>query len=403
MSEQERYLKYITAHRAGDKAVIEKMLLEGFRPERQRLVELAEKDKVIRDALFNKKITIRIDVGRITGHVYGDFPYYDEEQDKILESSFGYYAEEERFPRSVFGPGIVRDERHETERITESFPKQEVDLPLTEESWIKLAHWITKKRKDKSYYILIGQNCSRFVDSALKEAGYADGLMDKFDPEKVQSLDFRVIKIDMVQYFRYDKRELYHPHAQIPILDSHSEDLQSGVVAHLLAKAKEERSQSARQSHENQVNAFFDKYHDTHFYKTYFKDKPLTIEDINWFARNSIAGLEKQSLSLTASPKLATQALAGTPFLCFSDRKLTVEKQQRLQAFKQQIAQKQQALQFKTGAASYQGSPGIRSPGETSLYFHPTFPIELPLVPAIKLEQSKSIAKDNGLKVSFVD
>lgn len=293
MKESELYAKYIVASRAGNQKEVDQMIQMGFKPDKQRLVELSDSNPDLRNILYNKTVTVHIDTGSTAGHVYGKFPIYDEVRAEITEEYLGYYPKTTGIINSLFGEGAVFNEVQEKGRLDKQFKTVQLELPVTEEAWVRLAGWTANKVKEKKPYVITTKNCVDFVHSALQVAGYSDGLVDKFDPKLVGELPVKPIVLDLNGYLRYDKREEFFPSLN-QIIEPRSEALQNGSYAWHHKEAKAKRMQANEATHHNFVNGFFDQYQNESFYQRIYKDKPLTVLDMSWLLRNKAPGVEER-------------------------------------------------------------------------------------------------------------
>lgn len=290
--ESELYIKYIQAFRNQDQQTIEHMIRMGFKADKKRLMELMTCDPLVRETLFNREITIHIDAGDTAGHVYGKFPIYDESGTKIKEAYLGFYPKTSGVLNALIGEGAVLNEV-ETLRRSKQFETVEVHLPISEEAWRALAAWTYARTKEKHSYVIVKENCLHFVDEALKVAGFSDGLVDKFDPKKVNKLKFKPAMLDLNHYLRYDTREDFMP-AVNSILDSRSSALDTGTYVWHQKEAKRLRERANQLSQQSFVNGFFERYHNKDFYQSLFREKTLTLDDMAWLLRNQASGMESQ-------------------------------------------------------------------------------------------------------------
>lgn len=293
MKESELYAKYITACRTGNKKEIDQMIQQGFRPDKQRLIELSNSNPDLQKILFNRRITIHIDMGNTAGHVYGKFPIYDELRTNIKEEFLGFYPSKLSGISAFMGEGSVLDERQDSKRVLENFDTITVSLPLTEEAWRNLANWTSGKKKEKASYVLTSTNCVHFIHSALQLVGYSDGLIDKFNPKDVNKLKFKPVMLDLNNYLRYDKREDLMPVLN-QVLESRGSDMQNGSYVRLYHQAQVQREQANKITKENFVNGFYDYHHNVHFYQKLYRNKALSLNDMSWLLRNKAPGMENR-------------------------------------------------------------------------------------------------------------
>lgn len=293
MKESELYANYIKASRAGNKREIDRLLQMGFRPDKQRLIELSNNNKALKDVLYNRNIIINIDMGNTAGHVYGNFPIYNEKRTHIKEELLRFYPKGTRIYSPFVGEGIVLNETEVTKRPLKQYQTVQIHLPITEEAWVRLAHWTSSKTKEKNFYVLVNTNCVHFVHSALRVAGYSDGLIDKFDPIIVNKMKIKPVMLDLNAYLRYDNREVFFPLLNNAI-ESRTEALQNGtyVQQHKIAMAK--RTEANQLTQQNFVESFFAHYHDANFYQRLYQNKPVLVEDMSWLLRNKAPGMENK-------------------------------------------------------------------------------------------------------------
>ncbi len=291
MKESELYAQYIKASRAGNKKEIDSLIQMGFKPDKQRLIELSNNNKALRDILYNRSVIVNIDMGDTAGHVYGKFPIYNEQRTHIKEELLGFYPKEPGVLTAFAGEGAVLNETLKTGRSMKKFQTVQIRLPITEEAWLRLANWTSSKTKEKSAYVLVSTNCVHFVHSALKIAGYSDGLVDKFDPNLINKMKIKPVMLDLNAYLRYDNRENFFPLLN-EVIESREQALQNGSYVWHHKEAIAKRAKANQLTQENFVNGFFDRYHDANFYQRLYQDKPLTIEDMSWLLRNKAPGME---------------------------------------------------------------------------------------------------------------
>jgi hypothetical protein len=290
MDERESYLAYIIALRTGDRESVNQLLESGFRPDRHRLMELTYIDPLFKKILFNREITIYLDVGHIVGHVYGEFPIHSSEHNRIKKKIVGFYPRTNSFYQIFIGAGSLKDEVTETGRAFEKLEKIQATLPLTEEAWVRLSYWMELKQKEIRSYSIYKKNCAGFVHDALKAAGYSDGLVDKFNAGELRRLSFRPIHIEMPRYLRISSLSKVLPGLSFVV---RPEGLKIGARWKLdwYAVAEEQREIANKKSHTNQMNCFFDTHHDSDFYRIFFRGKSLTYDDVKWLIRNNAPGM----------------------------------------------------------------------------------------------------------------
>jgi len=249
---EDLYVEYITAMRLGNEKKMSEMILRGFRPDRTELIELVRKNVDIRELVFNRTITVFLDTGHRTGHVYAELPVYEAARDRIVKKTIGFYPEQEGIPDSFFAKGVLKDEKIETGRALEKLNRIQVSLPLTEEAYIRLGHWNAVKQRKIDDYVLHRNNCATFVDQALKASGYEDGLVDKFDPRAIENMDLSPIRLYMMKFFRFDKM---HPCEQRFLVRPET----SGISLPLLQqKARDQRAKANEATYLNFMNVVYD-------------------------------------------------------------------------------------------------------------------------------------------------
>jgi hypothetical protein len=313
MKEIDKYILYIQYQRAKNDEGIAALLEDGFELSREKLIALANEVKEVHEQLYNRTITVYLDVGAICGHVYMEGPIYDVESRTIKTQIYGKYPN----LSALGGGGIVDD----TERV--NYRSISVQLPVTEEAWQYLGFFVQKEQAKLQIvndYDLLARNCAHFVDSALKAIGIVDGLVDKFNFSDLKELPWKPIKPFALNYFRVSKAAdfLYFTEPYVAssgvISTGYSPDIYQYILqlSSYLPQYEEEKRQANAQTHVNFIDGFID---GEDFYARYNNTLLSQSTSVPTFAKPE---LQAKEASPVVEPKPLTpmeqSALEGCKF-----------------------------------------------------------------------------------------
>lgn len=200
----EKYNNYINFVRAKNTKELRALNQAGFNPSVEELEQLIAIDDQLKQELFNKTITIVLDINSVAGHLYiKELPTYKDKKDEELFTlkDEGFYPANKK--RKLYGAGELRSENVSDETQTKDKEKAhqrlESVVQLTEEQWEHLGHWMAeiKKAPENLRYSLFADfttkehvyYCAKFVDTALKQIGYVNGVGGVFSAEQIVSIN----------------------------------------------------------------------------------------------------------------------------------------------------------------------------------------------------------------------